>query len=64
MAASWLSADPAVAFTERLVLWYSPVWMAAVAAVVALGLFNAFTAATYVLFGAWSAAHAITCVNI
>ena len=58
--AAWLSASPAdVHAAQRFILLYSPVWMGAVACVVALGLFHHFSALGYVVFGA---ALALPCI--
>ena len=48
---SWLSANTAEAHTERALLLWSPIWMAAVVAVVITGVYEDFSANVYVLFG-------------
>lgn len=48
----WLSTDPHQRATEVFVAGYSAVWMLAVAVVVASGVYDRFTAAGYVAFGA------------
>jgi hypothetical protein len=51
MAAAWLAADGSKRKAEVFYLCYSPCWMAAIAAIVGLGLFERFDGLSYLLVG-------------
>jgi cycloeucalenol cycloisomerase len=47
----WLASNPDKARTERFILWYSPVWIAAMAAVMLSGWFEVWSDPAYLAFG-------------